>query len=803
MYEYEKTHLRRLRKGLAECTVLLKTNGDFPLSEPGNIAAFGNGVRHTIKGGTGSGEVNSRFFINVERGLEKAGFTVTTKAWLDDYDQILVQAKKKFIQDIKARARKNHKMAVMEGMGAVMPEPEYDIPLQGVGDTAIYVLARISGEGNDRKMEKGDFQLSDTERRDILSLAEQYEKFMLIINAGGPVDLTPVCDKVENILVLSQLGVETGYTLANILLGKENPSGKLTTTWAAQEDYCQIGEFGEEEDTGYNEGIYVGYRYFDTVGKKALYPFGFGLSYTTFEVAPENVCVDGELVKVCAKVTNTGFCAGKEVVQVYLSKPQGALDQPYQELAGFAKTNELKAGECEEVTVCFSLRDIASYDAEQEAYVLEAGAYIVRVGNSSVCTQPAAVLNLPETVLTRKVRKALGDPGFEDYRPESVQAELPEDVPCLDLDPATFETEICQYDQEPEIDDFVKALSNEQLALINVGAFKSGAGVLSVIGDASSSVAGAAGQSTEKVPGLPSLIMADGPAGLRLNKQFYIDKKGVHGLGGGLPDSMLDLLPKPAAFFMNRKPRVPKGTEVMDQYATAIPIGTAIAQSFNLEFAKTCGDVVGTEMEMFHVNLWLAPALNIHRSVLCGRNFEYYSEDPYISGRMAAAITLGVQQHPGCGTTIKHYAANNQETNRYANNSHVSERAMREIYLRGFELCVKESQPKSVMTSYNLLNGVHTSERRDLTQDILRDEFGFKGIVMTDWVIAMMVSKNSKYEVAKAGKVAAASGELFMPGSKADYENVLAMLKEGTLTRHQLEINATRVYKMALELCEA
>jgi len=229
--------------------------------------------------------------------------------------------------------------------------------------------------------------------------------------------------------------------------------------------------------------------------------------------------------------------------------------------------------------------------------------------------------------------------------------------------------------------------------------------------------------------------------------------------------------------------------------ATMIPIGTAIAQSFNVELAEKLGDIVGAEMEMFGVHLWLAPALNIHRSILCGRNFEYYSEDPLVSGLTAAAITNGVQKHKGCGTTIKHFAANNAETNRYCNNSQVSERAMREIYLRGFEICVKKSQPKAVMTSYNLLNGTHTSEHRGLIEDILRTEFGFKGIVMTDWVMEVMTSSKSVYRNALADKVAKAGGELFMPGTKKDYNRVLTALKDGSLTRQQLEINASRLLR--------
>ena len=251
--------------------------------------------------------------------------------------------------------------------------------------------------------------------------------------------------------------------------------------------------------------------------------------------------------------------------------------------------------------------------------------------------------------------------------------------------------------------------------------------------------------------------------------------------------------------FFVKDVKAPTGAQIKDQYCTAIPIGTAIAQTWNLEYAKTCGDVVGAEMERFGINLWLAPALNIHRSALCGRNFEYYSEDPLISGLFAAAITQGVQQHKGCGTTIKHFAANNQERNRYANNSIVSERALREIYLKGFAICVKKAQPKAVMTSYNLINGIHANEIRGLSEDYLRAENAFGGIIMTDWIVAQMPS-SGKYRIAKSNEVAKAGGDLFMPGSAKDYDLVMESLKSGDLSRQQLEVNATRIFRMIKEL---
>ena len=808
LFDYEKEHIGLLRDSLAECTLFLRQNGAFPLEAPGRIAAYGNGVRHTVKGGTGSGEVNSRYSVNVEQGLKGAGFTITTGRWLDAFDQVEQDAQKAFVKEIKERAKKKHTMAILEGMGAVMPQPEYDLPLDGEGDTAIYVLSRISGEGNDREPIPGDIRLTDSEAKTILALDAKYEKFMLVLNVGGVVDLTPV-KEVSNILVLSQLGVETGSVLADILLGRANPSGKLTTTWASWEDYCREGEFGDINDTRYKEGIYVGYRYFDTVGKKPLFPFGYGLSYTSFDIAVTGAAAEGDTIRIKVAVSNTGARAGREVVQVYVSAPAGRLDKPYQDLAAFAKTDLLEPGASQELTISFSLRDCASYDAQKESYVLEAGSYVVRVGNSSDHTQPAALVDLDGEAVVTKARNCLGKTDFEDWKPsgsETAAAEELSDITRISVAAADIETVTVSYDQEREIDPRVKDLTVEELAYLNVGAFNPKAGALSVIGNAATNVAGAAGETTGvlKEKGFPVLVMSDGPAGLRLAKEFYRDEKGAHGIGSSMvPESFLPFLPAPARFIMNLiggsgKPK--KGQKVEYQYATAIPIGTAIAQSFNLPLAESYGSIVGDEMERFGVHLWLAPALNIHRDIRCGRNFEYYSEDPLISGKTAAAITRGVQRHPGCGTTIKHYAANNQEKNRYCNNSIVSERAMREIYLKGFGICVRESQPHALMTSYNLLNGVHTSEHRGLIEDILRCEYGFKGIVMTDWIVDMAQDKQSLHRMPIAAEIAKAGGDLVMPGSKGDFDSIVKAAKSGELELRQLQINATRVLRKAEEL---
>ena len=800
MNDYERKHSELLRRLGAECAVLLKADGVFPLDAPCELALYGSGARRTVKGGTGSGEVNSRYFITAEEGLEAAGFRITSKSWMYRYDEIRAKAKKRFYRELKLSALKRGTLAILDSMGAVMPEPEYDLPLDAAGAAAVYVLSRISGEGSDRGAIPGDILLTETEKRDILSLNGKYEKFLLVLNVGGPVDLSPVME-VRNILLLSQLGVETGNILADLILGKRTPSGRLTTTWSAWKDYPTIGEFGEKDDTRYNEGVYVGYRWFNSVGKKPLFPFGFGLSGTSFTLAARETTEENGRISVAVSVKNTGKSSGKEVAQLYVSPPQGRLDKPFQTLAAFAKTETLQPCEEQTLTLSFDLRDLASYDTEHAAWILEGGDYVLRLGISSADTRPVAALRLDGEVIVRQVKNCLGRPDFIDWRPGTPAAETHAALPVLPLKAAAFETETVRYDLPEVIGPEIEKLDDTVLCLLNIGVFKR-SGPNSVIGEASQSVAGAAGETVNLGgKGFPGLVMADGPAGLRLSRRYTRDVNGVHALDGSMPESVMDLMPAPAAFVMKLLDKTKKVTgEVFEQNCTAIPIGTALAQSWNLNFAERCGELVGEEMERFGVNLWLAPALNIHRDIRCGRNFEYFSEDPLISGKFAAGITRGVQKHSGCGTTIKHFAANNQETNRYSSNSQVSERAMREIYLRGFEIAVKESHPHALMTSYNLLNGVHTCERRDLIEDILRCEFGYQGIVMTDWIIGAMYRGKKKYPAPDAAKTAAAGNDLTMPGSRGDLKAMLKGLKEGFVSRRQLEINAVRIARIAKKL---
>ncbi len=835
MQQFEKEHIAAVRALAPECMVLLKNEGVLPLGKVGKVALYGSGARRTIKGGTGSGDVNVRYFVNVEEGLENAGFEITTKAWMDAYDVVVADAKKEFVQTIKAEAAAAGADPMMFGMGRVMPEPAYDIALDGEGDTAIYVLARISGEGSDRRPVAGDINLTETEIRDILAVNEKYEKMVLVLNVGGMVDLSPVAE-VKTVLLMGQLGSAMGDALADVLLGKSYPSGKLTMTWAPINTYPSTAGFGHPDDTYYKEGIYVGYRYFDRTDIQPIYPFGFGMGYTDFTVTPMKMTADEKMVTVTAKVKNIGAAAGKEIMQVYYSAPAGKLDKPYQELAGYAKTKELQPQEEQDISVTFPIVSMASYDTERAAWVLEAGTYYVRIGNCSRNTHICGGIRLEREVITEKVKNICGEPGFADLKMEAKaitypgeQAEM-ETAEMITVDAAKItQTTITYGDVMPELtgagcsfrevkdgvkslDEFVAGLSDEQMAYLCIGAHEESTGksVMEVIGSASFGVAGAAGETTGKLSdlGVEALVMADGPAGLRLNTCYtYVDSV-ARGTSMALPETFADFLDPQIIEGMKdaaRKQKAEAGEHVFYQYCTAIPIGMALAQSWNSELCRICGDIVGKEMELFGVHLWLAPAMNIYRSPMCGRNFEYYSEDPVLSGSIPAAITEGVQAHPGRGTTIKHLACNNQETNRYFSNSVLSERALREIYLKGFEICVKQAHPHTVMTSYNLINGEHACSSKDIQTYVLRDEWGFKGFVMTDWLVTGGMGKTGNvHSCASAAGCVKAGNDVIMPGMPSDKEDILKALQDAShpyaLSRAELQTSAKRVMEMILKL---
>lgn len=788
----EERNMSRSRALAFQGMVLLENNGILPIRKDiKKIALFGNGARHTVKGGTGSGDVNSRFVINVEQGMEDAGFTITTKKWLDRYDEAVETAKREHFARLKKGIEENGENPFLLLFSspfqkpAIIPVTQEDIK-ESDADMAIYVLSRNSGEGKDRSSGAGDFELSEAEKNAIERLTASYQNIILILNVGGVIDTKFLRNTKEigAVLLMSQAGNTGGYALADILTGKVTPGGHLTTTWAEHyQDYPSADTFsyvnGDVDDEYYKEGIYVGYRYFDTFNVTPAYPFGYGLSYTDFSIETLKVEANARNITIVVKVTNIGTVySGKEVVQIYYSAPDGKLEKPYQELGAYAKTRELGPGKSEILTISYPTSAMASYDVRRASYILEAGTYYIRVGNSSRSTKIAAAVCLDSEVVTEVLSnrivldckmEEISSKGAVSYSYETEQAEKEQAVKT-EIKASDFSMKIANYQTEnPEIpasisetkvkltdvlekraslDDLTAQLTVQELAELCVGTARDGIADNSIIGAASAACPGAAGDTTSILiedRDIRNMILADGPAGLRLSTDFITDKDSniIPGLiGEQFPG--IELL-----IGVQDKPAVPEDAIHYYQYCTAVPIATLLAQTWDVDAIAEAGDIVGEEMEELGVTLWLAPGMNIHRNPLCGRNFEYYSEDPLVSGMCAAAETIGVQKHSGVGTTIKHLAFNNQEDNRMHVNSHIGERAIREIYLKGFEIAVKAAQPMAIMSSYNLVNGIHTANNYDLLTAIARNEWGFEGIIMTDWgttgSIEMEPGKQFKY----------------------------------------------------------
>lgn len=736
---YEIEHQEEVRRLAGECMVILENDGVLPLQAgTKKIALFGTGARHTIKGGTGSGDVNVRENISIAQGLERAGFKFVTEGWLDQYDRLYADAQE-----------------------AEQPEiTEADVK---EADAAIYVISRNSGEGKDRRAEKGDYYLSDRELQNIRFMTEHYKNCIVLLNVGGVIDLTALktIEGIQAIMLVGQTGNMGGYAVADVLTAKTIPSGKLTDTWArSYEDYPSSATFshrdGNLDDEYYSDGIYVGYRYFDTFGVMPLYCFGYGKSYTEFEIKTMNVTADEKQVQVEVEVTNIGDkYPGKEVVQVYYSAPDGIMEKPTQELAGFAKTKLLAPGEKDVVTITFATTDMASFDAYDAAWVMEEGEYTIRVGNSSRNTEAVAVIDLDEQVTTLQLKRLMRD--------TIAVRELHHMIPIFDIEfdfgvPAipfrimlqaeNFKKELVEYEVMRRT--LMDKRKDEVLTLEDV---KAGNATLDEL---------TAQLTVEEMAELcvgTERKNGDGPAGLRLETP-----------------------------------------------CTAIPIATTLAQSWDVDLIHRMGELVGEEMKQLHVDLWLAPGMNIHRNPLCGRNFECYSEDPVLTGLCAAAETKGVQSHEGRGATIKHFAGNNQEDNRMLTNVHISERALREIYLKGFEIAVKTAQPYAIMTSYNLINGVHSANNYDMLQNIARDEWGFEGLVMADWYTSQdttemgMVSPSGKYSHSSSVQCIKAGNDLQMPGCQQNVDDIVEAVNEGKeITKADLQHCAKHILSVALK----
>lgn len=774
-----------------ESAVLLKNdNRTLPLSKGSSVAMFGGCSYFCFKSGFGSGDV----FVPTVQPYDyiKENSVFETDENIAEYYSRIIESKP---DTFKYWNRKNGNFAdIPPDIKPRIEEPE--IPSSVIEksaqkcSTAIITIGRNEGESMD--LPDGILCLFPDEEAMIKTVTEQFEKTVLILNTPCPIDLDFLSKyRIDAIIYIGFPGETAGMAIAELLTGKVTPSGKLTDTWAPIDSYPT--HYGFRNDCiPYNEGIFVGYRYFDTFNKPIYYPFGFGISYTDFNISVKSAELSENTVLLKVNVINTGDFSGKEVVEVYLSAPDGKLEKAYQSLATFKKTPLLAPSQEVTLSLDFNFSDFASYDEKTATYILEKGDYFVRVGNSSRNTKIALCINVDATVVTARLKNnctpkehvdLISKVGAVPYT-YSGEADEKADAKRVKYDVSSISEFVPEYsapltgnpeksDKKITLDDvrngkytleeFVSTFTLEQLADIMNGitdtTLKSGG----AIGGMSKKVKGAAGETwgSEELK-IPVTINADGPQGIRISG--HMNHEGVI----GQPDYPLSLA------------------------MTCYPAACLAACSWDEEVGIMFGRSVADDMKYANIETWLAPGMNIHRNPYCGRNFEYFSEDPIISGKMAMAITCGVQTNPD-GTpshravTIKHFCSNNQEKYRITGDSQVSERALREIYLKGFEIAVKTSQPIFLMNSYNKLNGIFTAENFELNTSILRDEWGFEGAVMTDWV----GDPDSK-------GIPLSGCDISMPGLRN--KEYLEYLLDGTFPREMAEKRAVTILKAVLKL---
>lgn len=737
-------HIQLSRRAACEGTVLLKNENELlPLKKGQKIAVFGVTQIDYVKGGGGSGRCQVSYVRNIYEGLKLKGEKV----------QIFNELSLFYENNVKLQFQNG-------GLTGRLKEPKVPEGLlqdaAAYTDTAIIGINRFSEEGYDRKNDGTDdyFELSRDEQQMVEDVCAHFAHIIVLLNVGAMIDTSWFAqnDKIESAVMLWQAGMEGGLAAADILVGDANPSGKLVDTCAKElADYPSSADFHENDYFArYTEDVFVGYRYFETVpGKKnrVVYPFGYGLSYTTFKIANALACDNGKKVFVTADVTNTGKYAGKEVVQLYYMPPVGRISKPAIELCAFIKTPLLEPGETHTVTLSYDLTQMASFDdtgiIERSAWVMEQGEYKLMIGNSVrdvTCLDYSYLLEndrIVEKLHSYCKPQRLGKRMLADGR----YVEVPDAEAELEKFPCNYVCEYCEPEGEPymlidvvegrvSLDEFMTQLTDEELINLMTGTPSTGVAHLSGMGN---------------VPrlGVPNPMATDGPAGLRIKEGFGVN-------------------------------------------TTAFPVAITLAASWNTELLEKIGRAGALEVKENNLAIWLTPALNIHRSPLCGRNFEYFSEDPFVSGKMAAALVKGIQSQKIVAVP-KHFACNNKETNRMESDSILSERALREIYLKGFEICVKESSPKVIMSSYNLVNGVKASENQELITGILRNEWGYKGMVSSDWM-----NPAEHYKEVQAGN------DIRMPMS--DLTSLRAAFKQGLVTRNEMAACAKRILEMILWL---
>ena len=780
-------------KAACEGIVLLHNDGVLPLKER-NVALFGPGATKTIKGGTGSGEVKERYVVNILEGLTNHGFNITTLNWLNEYEKIYNEELVKFNKHKKKQVNLFNISGIMSQLAMEFQAPiGRGIEFVKESDACIYVISRQAGEAGDRKLEKGDYYLLDAELEAIRSCARLYKKFILIINAGSSIDMSFV-DEVEGInaiLYVSQLGMEMGNAVAAILSGEESPSGKLTNTWVKNyndipfaSEYAYLNE--DLENANYKEGIYVGYRYYDSFNKEVRYPFGYGLSYTKFKINFIERLINKLSITIRVSVKNIGAYSGKEVVQLYLSKPCNRLCNVSKELVAFKKTKLLEIEELQTLELSFNLADFASYDGERNVYILERGCYILKLGNSSRNLEDILNVILEEDLVISKHDAICKKK--ETFKELETQIFNP--VSGLDsfvLDTLGIETIQYNYDyhndySDTKVKEFVDKLTIKEMAELVVG------DGLFLFTNPNFHLPGAVGNTSSKFwkKGLVNVTFCDGPAGIRLQKESGMKGKRIKPIE--MPLSFLEFLP---GFVHKLLKANPKKDKLLYQYATSFPVASALGATWNMELLNEVGKAINVEMAEYGCTYWLAPAINIQANPLCGRNFEYFSEDPFLTGRLASSIIRGVESKKGYYATIKHFACNNQETNREHVSSNLGERALREIYTKAFKICITEGKASSVMTSYNKVNGIYTPNSYDLCTKLLRCEWSFNGIVMTDWYA-------SKKNQARHDLAIKAGNDLIMPGEASAKRQIVKAVKKGILSKEELYCACYNVVKLIM-----
>lgn len=767
-----KEYIALARRAAAEGAVLIKNdNGTLPVKKGGSVALFGRTQFDYIKSGTGSGGlVNVPYVVNFYEGFTACDDLKVYEPLSDIY--------RKWIEENPFDS--GHGWATEPASQVEMPlGDELVIKARENADTAIVFISRLAGEDKDCKAEAGDYYLNDGEKEMIKTVTKYYEKTAVLINGGDIIDMNWVSELSPSaVMYIWQGGCEGGNAVADLVSGKVTPSGRLTETVALDiKDYPSDANFGDLVRNYYKEDIYVGYRFFETFAKdKVLYPFGYGLSYTSFSKEASFSLESEPFVTVTVK--NTGDFAGKETVMVFMSAPQGMLGKPARVLIAFDKTKLLNPGESETFTIEWSMRDMSSFDDSgvtgyKNSFVMEEGEYTFYVGSDVRSAQAVGSFVLSETIEVEHVSNAL-------YPIREFERLMPSEENC-EYKPAYAPVPVSDHELEEVI-----AQERESLPRISYTGDK---GIrLSDVKNGKATMEDFVSQLTDE-----ELIIMSRGEGMSSRRVV----PGTCAAYGGVCDSLRDYgIPAAACTDGPNGLRIDDGT-----MAFQLPGGTCLASTFDVKLVKDLFTFLGMELLRDKIDCILGPGMNIKRHPLNGRNFEYFSEDPLVTGKIAAAELTGMAKSNTTGC-VKHFACNNQENKRHVTDSVVSARALREIYLRGFELAVREGGATHIMTTYGSLNGYHTAGSFELTTSILRKDWGFKGVAMTDWWAVVGTKEDPEPTIRKTGLMIRAQNDLYMVTNSSEnndnHDDSAEARENGTFNRDELARNASNIIQTVM-----